>query len=1185
MVFLGYHSRSQMSARANTASSLRFRSSRSQSSPHVVPARCMTLQSRTARRLPALCVAIVLGACTGTDDSGSVVQAVELPAARNQLFTRLPSGATGIRFENRLAETPEFNVFTYRNFYNGGGVAIADLTGDGLPEVVLTANSGGPRLYLNRGKFAFRDVTDASGLRNAKGSWTTGVAIADVNADGRLDIYISKAGPGEPETRGNELWINQGLDGSGVPTFKEMARQYGVADEGWTTQSVFLDYDGDGDLDLFVVNNSPRPANSFGLRDTRNAASQYGGGRLYRNDGAHFTDVTDAAGIRSPEMAFGLGVVVSDVNNDGRPDIYVANDFFERDYLYMNNGDGTFAETLDRQMPVISYSSMGLDVADVDNDGWPDVYTTDMLPEDEARLQSTTQFEGWEVYQTKVKNGYHHQSARNMLQRNNRDGTFSDVGQLAGVSRTDWSWSALLADLDLDGRKDIVVTNGIAKDLTDQDYVAFLASSETMKSATNNGKSRVDLAKLIQRMTSTPLSNYAFHNAGDLHFVNEAKSWGLDTPSFSSGAAYGDLDGDGALDLVMNNTGQEAFVYRNNARALHPENRFLRVRLAGEGKNLFGIGSRVTLYAGGEQFMQEQAPVRGFQSSVDYVLDFGLGVRDAVDSLRVVWPDGRVSALRGVATNQLVVVQQSSSTRPAPAVARAAPTLMTDVTDRAALDFTHHENEFVDFDRERLIPKLLSTEGPTVAVGDVNGDGLDDVYIGGAKEQAGRLLLQRRDGTFAPSDDAVFAPDAISEDVGAVFFDANGDGRPDLYVVSGGSEYSDGAPALQDRLYLNDGRGHLRKSESALPVESSSGSRVVAADYDGDGAIDLFVGGRVEPWRYGVAPQSLLLKNDGRGHFTNVTKVRAPELERVGMVTDASWRDVDGDGRLDLIVVGEWMPITVFRNAGGGRLERLAVPGLEKSNGWWNRIVAGDFTGDGRVDFIVGNLGTNGRLQASERAPTTMYVKDFDENGSFEQILATYNGGTSYPLSLRDDLLRALPMLGARFPTYKSYTGKTVEQIFTPEELKDAVIRQAYTFATSLVRNDGGGKFTLVPLPDEAQLAPMYGVLAADVDRDGHTDLLLAGNFDGFKPEIGRMAASFGVLLRGNGAGVFTPSRAPESGFFVPGQARDIQRVRTASGDLYIVARNNDKPLLFRATGVRRELAVRRSASARSAAH
>jgi len=558
---------------------------------------------------------------------------------------------------------------------------------------------------------------------------------------------------------------------------------------------------------------------------------------------------------------------------------------------------------------------------------------------------------------------------------------------------------------------------------------------------------------------------------------------------------------------------------------------------------------------------------------------FGLGARQTVDSLRVVWPDGRVSLQRDVRPNQLVTVTQATATRPGLAPPKPVTPLMTNVSASAAFDYAHRENTFVDFDREPLMPRLLSTEGPMVAVGDVNGDGLDDVYIGGAKEQPGRLALQRRDGTFVASDEDVFAPDAISEDVGAVFFDANGDGRPDLYVVSGGSEYSDGAPALQDRLYLNDGRGHLRRASGALPPETSSGSRVAAADYDGDGTIDLFVGGRVEPWRYGASPRSLLLRNDGHGRFTNVIAERAPELERVGMVTDACWVDVDGDGRLDLVVVGEWMPITVFRNDGGGRLSRLAVSGLEKSHGWWTRIVPGDFTGDGRVDFIVGNVGTNGGLHASATEPTTMVVKDFDENGSFEQILTASNRGRRYPVTLRDDLLRALPRYATRFPTYASYAGKSIEQIFTPAELADATIRHAYTFATTLVRNEGDGRFTMVALPDEAQVAPVFGILATDVDSDGQADLLMAGNFDGFRPEIGGMVSSHGLLLRGDGKGRFTASHATESGFFVPGQARDIQRVRTASGDRYVVSRNNDRPLVFRSTGAPSRLADRSHAA------
>src|SRR2546422_621436 len=815
-------------------------------------------------------------------------------------------------------------------------------------------------------------------------------------------------------------------------------------------------------------------------------------------------------------------------------------------------------------MPYSSLSSMGLDIADINNDGWPDIYVADMLPDDEHRLKTTTSFESWDRLQAELRNGFYYQFTRNMLHLNNGNGTFSDVGQMAGVARTDWSWSPLLADLDLDGYKDIYVTNGLAKDVTSQDYIAFLANRETMVQATSGG--RVDFRRLVDAMSSTKLPNYAFHNRGDLTFSNESAAWGLDTVSFSSGAAYGDLDGDGALDLVVNNVNQEAFVYRNNARSL-TQNRFLQVRLDGSGANRFGIGAKVTLWSGGREFYQEEEPTRGFQSSVDYVLTFGVGQRDTLDSVKVEWPgrEGRVSLLTHVAANQWITLRASEAVaRPAPKPQPLTP-LLTDVTDQVALPYVHRENEFVDFDREPLIPKLLSTEGPMLAVADVNGDGLDDMFIGGAKGQAGKLLIQQPDGRVVGTNERRFNDYAGSGSMWAVFFDADGDGHPDLYVVSGGSEFSAMAPALQDRLYLNDGRGTFRKAVGSLPDEDVSGSRVAAADYDGDGDVDLFVGGRVVPWHYGVDPRSMLLQNDGHGRFIDVTQRLAPALEHVGMVTDAIWQDVDGDGRPDLVVVGEWMPITIFRNAGGGRLVRLTTPGLERSEGWWNRIVAGDFTGHGRVDFIVGNLGLNTRLHASDSEPVTMYVKDFNGTGPFEQIISVYNQGTSYPIAMRDELLGALPSLKARYPRYKDYANQTVRDIFSPQQLAGAIFKQTRTFATTLVRNNGDGSFTMVPLPREAQLAPVYGILAGDFDRDGTTDLLLAGNFEGLQPSIGPMMSSYGLFQHGDGRGNFTPVRATESGFFVPGQARDIQRLHTPRGDLYIVARNDDRPLSFRA--------------------
>jgi len=1119
------------------------------------------LSLRLSFLLPALYLA---AGCAEQGESKQEPSSGDAPPVEGRLFTQLPSSYTGVRFTNRVEDTPELNVFNYRNFYNGGGVGVGDLNGDGLPEVMLTSNAHGNRLYLNKGRFQFQDITAAVGV-GGKGFWATGVTFADVNGDGLLDIYVCYAG-NVAKRRANELYINKGLDTKGVPTFSEEAAQYGVADEGYSTQATFFDYDRDGNLDLYLVNNSFRPVNSFGLRNIRNIRDKLGGHKLFHNDGnGKFTDVSDKAGIFGSEIAFGLGVVVSDVNRDGWPDIYVANDFFERDYLYINNHDGTFTEQLDKQMPYLSYFSMGLDIADINNDGWPDIYTTDMLPEDEYRLRTTSSFESYDLYQAKVKNGYHYQLMRNMLQLNNGNGTFSDIGQMAGVARTDWSWSALIADLDLDGHKDIYVTNGIAKDVTSQDYVAFLANDQTMLTATR-GK-RVDFKGLTDAMSSTKLQHYAFRNKGDLTFSNEAVNWGLGTPSFANGASYADLDGDGALDLVVNNVNDEAFVYRNNARALLKENRYLEVNLEGEGRNRFGVGSKVTIESGSQKLYQELSPTRGFQSSVDYPLTFGLGKIDTVESVTVEWPDGRVSTLKDVATNQRITLKQSEATSTRAESPKAAIKLLTDVTRQTTLPFVHRENEFVDFDRERLMPKMLSTEGPLMAVADVNGDALDDIFIGAAKGEPSAILIQQQNGSFVRSNEKLLAPDSIAEDVGATFFDANGDGHPDLYVVTGGTEFSEAAPALEDRLYLNDGRGNFRKATGALPTLSSSGSRVAAADFDGDGAIDLFVGGRSVPGRYGIDPRSQLLKNDGSGRFTDVTDKVAPGLSRVGMVTDALWQDVDRDGKLDLVVVGEWMPITIYHNNGRGRLEKITVKGLEKSDGWWNRIIAGDFTGDGRVDFIAGNLGLNTRLQANANEPATIYVKDFAHTGFVQQIISYYNNGRAYPLTLRDDLIKSLTFLKNRYLNYKDYARQTVADVFPEKDLADAVVRNAYTFATTLVRNNGDASFTMVPLPREAQIAPVYGILASDVDGDGKPDLLLAGNFDGVKPELGRMSAGYGLFLRGDGKGHFTPEREVVSGFFVPGQARDIQRVRTRNGSLYVVARNDDRPLIFRSSG------------------
>ncbi|WP_439642368.1 VCBS repeat-containing protein [Gemmatimonas sp.] len=1106
------------------------------------------------RLLPALPL-LALAAC-----AESTAHRADAPAVDSTLFTQMPSDYTGIRFTNRVVDSQERNVFTYRNFYNGGGVAIGDLNGDQRPEVILTSNQDGPSLYLNQGQFRFRDITKDAGFRDQQ-PWTTGVTLADVNGDGKLDIYVSHAGDGEPATRANTLWINQGNGADSVPKFKEMARQYGIADEGWSTHAAFFDYDRDGDLDLFVINNSPRPVNSFGLRNTRAERHPYGGHHFYRNDGERFTEVSEATGLFSAEIAFGLGIGVGDVNRDGWPDVYVSNDFFERDYLYLNQKNGTFKEVLDQVMPVSSYFSMGMDIGDVDNDGWPDLYTTDMMPEDEFRIKTTAMYEGWDVYMAKVRDGYHHQLMRNMLQRNNGDGTFSDVGYLTRTAETDWSWSALIADLDLDGRKDVYVTNGLARDVTSQDYVAFLADRTTMQREASGP--RVDFMRLISAMSSTPIPDYAFRNDGNWAFSNQAKSWGLDAPNISSGAAYGDLDGDGVLDLVVNNVNAESFVYRNNARTLLKNRHWLQLRLTGEGRNSHAVGARATLFAAGDRYLQELYPARGFQSSVDYALSFGLGEHARVDSLVVEWPNGTRTVQANIAADTTIAIAQTANApTAAPFVAPAVTPLLVNTTAASGLTFSHAENDYVDFDRERLIPHMLSTDGPAMAVGDVNGDGLDDVYLGGAKEQAGKLFVQSAAGTFAPLTNAAFDLDAASEDVHALFFDADRDGDRDLYVVSGGNEFSEDSPALQDRLYLNDGRGRFTRAANALPATLTSGSVVTAGDIDADGDLDLFVGARSIPWRYGIDPSSQLLLNDGRGHFTDVV-ANAPGLKTIGMVTDALWHDIDGDRKLDLIVVGEWMPVVVYRNRGAGKFERLMAKGLEKSDGWWTRIMAADLDGDGRSEFVLGNFGRNIRLHASADEPLTMIVKDFDKNDFVEQVIGMYNGGKQYPLVLRDDLIKAVPPWKARFLNFKDYALKTLDDVVPIAERSDAVVKQAYRFESAILRRGPDGAFAFEPLPLEAQMAPVFGLAIRDVNGDDRQDILLAGNFDGVKPEFGRMAASDGLVLLGGDKGTFTALRPAESGFRVPGQTRGIATVRTKRGVQVIVARNNAAPLVF----------------------
>jgi len=1112
---------------------------------------------------------------------------------QDKLFSLIPKTVTGIDFKNEVDGSKEMNIFSYRNFYNGGGVGIGDVNNDGLPDIYLTANMKENKLYLNLGNWRFKDITKEAGVEGKK-SWSTGVAMVDINGDGLLDIYVCNSGNFKGDDKANELFINQGVK-NGIPTFAEQAKEYGIADEGLSTHAAFFDYDKDGDLDLYLLNNSFRPISSFGLENLRNERDVKGGDKLYRNDNGKFNDVSPQANIYGSVIGFGLGVTIGDVNDDGWLDIYVSNDFFEMDYLYINQKNGTFKESLREWIAHTSEASMGADMADINNDGRPEIFSTDMLPETDGRLKRTTTFNSYDTYQEKLKQDYYHQFTRNMLQlnvplakttKNGQAGFFTEIGQIAGVSATDWSWGALIMDLDNDGLKDIFVSNGIFEDLTNQDFVNFLTSDENIMEAIRTKS--FDFTKFKEKSNPVFIPNYAFKNNGDLTFTNKVQEWGLDQKSFSNGSAYADLDNDGDLDLVVNNVNQEAFVYRNNAEVLE-KNNYLKVRLIGEGKNTLGVGAKLLVFANeipqinvgiGEvqkMFYLEQAPARGFQSSIDPVMNLGLGKNNIIDSLVVIWSSGKKQVLTQVKTNQQVVLEEKNaqySTNQTPESAKTFtlsttyqnPTIFQDISWQINLDYKHLENEFNEFNRERLIPQMFSTFGPKIAKGDVNGDGLEDLYIGGAKDSAGKLFIQQKNGTFLSTNQSLFEVDRVSEDTDALFFDADGDRDLDLYVVSGGNEFSGQAAPLQDRLYLNDGKGNFKKSENAIPSEFNVGSCVQAADFDEDGDLDLFVGSRVTPFEYGVPPRNMLLQNNGKGVFKDIIKEVAPDLERLGLVSDAVWTDFNNDKKLDLVVVGDWLPLTFFENKGNNLTNITADhPKLIANKGFWNCLIADDFDNDGDIDFFAGNLGLNSKLKANEKEPIQLYLSDFDKNGDLDPILTYYKlnergGRESYPLALKDELISQILPLKRKYLKYEDYAEKTIRDIFTPEELQGAKVLEATNLHSCFIENKGNGNFEMKPLPTLAQLSPVFCFLVLDYDKDGNKDLLLAGNFTAVKPEIGNYDASYGLLLKGDGKNNFTPIPVSQSGFFVQGEVRDMVSLKLANQkEVMVIAKNNDK--------------------------
>ncbi|SKB57884.1 VCBS repeat-containing protein [Dyadobacter psychrophilus] len=1063
------------------------------------------------------------------------------------LFTLLPAEKTKIDFANTLTEGLNTNVLMYEYFYNGGGVAAGDLNGDGLDDIYFTGNMVPNKLYLNKGQMAFEDITATAGVGGRERPWKTGVTLADVNGDGKLDIYVSYSGNVSPESLKGQLFINKGNDANGIPQFEESAEKYGLGAPSNSTQAAFFDFDKDGDMDMFLLNHNPK---SLPILDEASTADilkkddPLTGVRFFKNDPKadgtpYFTDITKKAGIQSSPLTYGLGIGIADVNQDGWQDMYISNDYSVPDFLYINNKNGTFTDALNASIGHTSHSSMGNDIADFNNDGLPDIFTLDMLPEDNRRQKLLAGLDNYELFDFNVKMGFHHQYMRNMLQLNQGQGgkskvpVFSEVGQLSGVSNTDWSWASLFADYDNDGWKDLFITNGNLRDFTNMDFVKFMG--DHLKRIEGQVK-REDVLNMVYQMPSSNMKNYLFQNKKDLTFTNVADNWGLGEISNSGGAAYSDLDNDGDLDLIVNNINKPAFIYQNDGEKLL-KNNYLKIKLEGDGANKFGIGAKVTIYNKGQKQYLEQMPTRGYQSSVSPVLHFGLG-KENIDSLQIVWLSGKRESVINPKVNALLTLAEKNAKVVKPGMETANP--LYNVV-QSPIAYNGKASTTNDFKRQPLLINPISFSGPCLIKGDVNGDGLEDIFAGGGSGEAGKLYLQQKGGTFTSKPMPAFEADKQSDDTDAVFFDANGDGFQDLFVGSGGyATFMPEDPLLQSRLYLNDGKGNFSKSAGALPKMITSTSCVRVADVNGDNKPDLFVGGRVIPGRYPETPRSYVLINDGSGKFSDQTANLSAELANIGLVTDAAWTDLNGDKKPDLIVVGEWMPITVYINV-NGKLENKTSTYFDKQySGWWNKLLLTDLNGDGKDDLVIGNLGLNSQCKASDAEPVEMIYKDFDDNGSIDPIMSFYIQGKSYPYVTRDEMLDQMSIMRTRFQDYKTYADATVKEIFTADELEGAKELKANYLKTAYFEQGANGKFAERPLPFQSQISPVYTITAVDFDKDGNKDLLLCGNVSKARLRFGKYDANFGVLLKGNGKGGFAYIKQDRSGFNLKGDVRSV---------------------------------------------